>query len=265
MGIGLGLGGDMEVDDGALEGLMTEELLDMADRHIGLDEVRGVGMPEDVGMHVLFDGQSPQGALEDDLQGAFAGVGGGGPGPLALVAPEGWEEPLRIAVGGVIIAEQGEGDDGQGDDPVHRALAGVDVNETAIAEDVRDLQGEGFTQAQAEGVERGVVGAALEGGQGLDDPLDFLAAENRRQFLVALDAYLVQERPGTDQRTGEEMFDAAVADAQRGGTPAEVGSAGEPVLPQVFLGDVVQRLLEETLHSVYGGNVGLTTPFGVAG
>jgi len=37
MGIGLGLGGDMEVDHGALEGLVPEEFLDMSDRNIGLD------------------------------------------------------------------------------------------------------------------------------------------------------------------------------------------------------------------------------------
>lgn len=39
-------------------------------------------------------------------------------------------------------------------------------------------------------------------------------------------------------------MEAAAADPQRGGASAEVGGAGKPVLAQLFLGDVLQRLVE---------------------
>jgi hypothetical protein len=247
MRIGLSLSSDMEVDHGALECLVSEEFLDMAYGDIGLDEMGGIGMPEHVWMDVLFQGESLHGALENGLDSTGAGVGGSGRCMLPVVVTEGREDPAWVAVGGVVSAEHCEGDGRQRHHAIHGTLAGVDMYEAAITEDVRDLEGEGLTQAQAEGVERGVEGAALEGGKGVDDLFDFVATEDRGKGLIALEADLVQNGPGTYQRAGEEVLDAAIADPQRGSAPPKVRGACEPVLTEVLLGDTVKRLLEEAL------------------
>jgi len=65
MGIGLGLGSDMQVNHGAFQCLMAQDFLNMPYGNIGFQEVCCIGMAKDMGMNVFFDPQSLQGALQD--------------------------------------------------------------------------------------------------------------------------------------------------------------------------------------------------------
>ena len=60
----------------------------------------------------------------------------GGTGVLTVVVAESREEPSRIPVGNIVGTEHSEANVGKKNDAVHRALAGVDMNEVAIAEDI---------------------------------------------------------------------------------------------------------------------------------
>jgi len=48
------------------------------------------------------------------------------------------------------------------------------MHETAISEDVRDLEGECFPESKSQGVKGGVECPALQSGEVVDDALDFL-------------------------------------------------------------------------------------------
>ena len=85
-------------------------------------------------------------------------------------------------------AEQSQGILGQGDVPVFGALAAVDMDLEALAIDVRDLQGEGFLEPEAQAVDGGAVDLVVQGGSGGKEPPDLLHTEDGGETVCSLRA-----------------------------------------------------------------------------
>jgi hypothetical protein len=72
MGIGLSLGGDMEIHHGALQCLVSQDFLHMPYGDIRFQKVCCIGMSKDMGMNMLFKAQTFQCALQNSLNAAVA-------------------------------------------------------------------------------------------------------------------------------------------------------------------------------------------------
>ena len=244
---------------------MSEDLLHMADRHICFDEMRGIGMPEHMRMHVFGEIESPQRTLQHGVYGAFTDMRRCLSGVFSVIMTQRRKEPLRIAMRDIIRAQTFQRNGRQRHHPVHGALSGMHMDQRPVREDITDLQRKSLAEAESQRIQRRIEGAALHRGEGINDAPDLPSAEHGGQGLVTLEADLMQQGPVADQGAGEELLDAAVADAEGGGTPSELGLTAQPELPQVLLGNILKRLSVESLQPEHGRDIGLRTPFGIAG
>src|SRR6266851_8215501 len=143
---------------------MPQVALDEARIDAGFKEMGGVRMSEGMdGDTCLGDPGSlcggPEGALDTG-----ATHGGGRRRTLGVIAPSGGKEPGGVTMGFPVGAEQSQRLGGQGHVTVLGTLAAVDMDLEALAINIRDLQGEGFMEPEAQAIDGGEVDLIVEGG-----------------------------------------------------------------------------------------------------
>src|SRR5262245_25917545 len=104
--------------------------------------------------------------------------GRGRRGTLFLIAPRGGKEPGFVTVGCPVGPQPHQGLFGQWDVPVFGALAAVDMDLEALAIDVRDLEGEGFMEPEAQAIDGGAIDLIVEGGGRLEEAPDLLQTQH---------------------------------------------------------------------------------------
>jgi hypothetical protein len=157
VGLFLSLVGEVEVDHGRFELGMPEVALDETGIHASFEQMGGVGMSQGMDSDAHF---GDTGTLFGFTEGALdtAPTHGSSRGrALLVITPGGGKEPGLVTMGFPVGAEQREGIGGQRDVPVFGALATMDMDLEALAIDVRDLEGEGFMEPEAQAIDRGEV------------------------------------------------------------------------------------------------------------
>jgi hypothetical protein len=114
----------------------------------------------------------------------------------------------------------------------------------ALAIDVRDLEGEGFMEPEAQARDGGERDLIVEGSGRLEEPLDLLKTQHGRETVCGLSANERQRGPVTLQDVLREEADAAIAEAH--------GRGGEAI--DVF--PVQERVREFLFRDAVGGCVG---------
>jgi hypothetical protein len=83
----------------------------------------------------------------------------------------------------------------------------------ALAIDVRDLEGEGFMEPEAQARDGGEIDLIVKGGGRLEEPPDLLKTQHGGETVGGLSANERQRGPVTLQDVLIEKADAAIADA----------------------------------------------------
>src|SRR5881628_3342644 len=185
---------------------MPQVALDETRIDAGFKQMGGVRMSEGMDGDTCFD---DTGSLSGGTEGPLdtgATHGGGRCRTLGVIPPGGGKEPGGVTMGFPVGAEQRESRGGQGDVAVFGALAAVDMDLEALAIDVRDLQGEGFMEPEAQAVDGGEVDLVVEGGSGRKEPPDLLHTEDSGETVCSLRA---QER----QRVPVALEDVLIEEA----------------------------------------------------
>lgn len=160
---------------------MAEEFLDVAEVGVVFEQVRGAGVPPEVGGDFLFDARLAGVFFDDGSEAVFAeGVAeadgdeeGAGLEPAQHVGADGFEVGFEVAAG---LA-------GEWDDAVFAAFAFADDGDFIVEVHVVDGEREDFLFSDAGGVEDfedGAVAVAFERGRvgSLDDLAGFLRRED---------------------------------------------------------------------------------------
>ena len=129
---------------------MTQVAWEETGLDAGCEQMGGVGMPEGRDGDTGF---GPAGTVLGFAEGPLdtAPTHWEGRGwTVEVIAPGGRKEPGRVPRGFPGGAEQSQGILGQGDVPVFGALAAVERDLEALAIEVRDLQGAGFLEPEAQ-------------------------------------------------------------------------------------------------------------------
>ena len=196
-GFGLADLGEMEIDEGGLEGGVAEVGGDLPQAGAGVEHVGGVAVAQGVGAElVVLFGQAAFGAGEIH-GGPGAGVGHrfaavvegllqGDAGAFPAASGRG-KEPVGIAVPGPEAAQADEQLGAEGNFTGLAAFGVGDAQDEARAVDVFGADVEGLAQAQAALIDEGEVGAVTAVAEGAQELGDFLAAEDVGQRLDALD------------------------------------------------------------------------------
>ena len=167
---------------------MPQGALDETGMHAGFEEMGGVRMPEGMDGHPHC---GHAGTVCGSTEGALdtGPTHGGGRGrTLLVIPPGGGKEPGLVTMGFPGGAEQREGIFRQRDVPVFGALAAVDMDLEALAIDVRDLQGEGFLEPEAQAVDGGEGDVVVQGGSGRQESPDLLHTEDGGETVGSLRA-----------------------------------------------------------------------------
>jgi hypothetical protein len=162
-----------------------------------------------------------------------------------------------------LFAEQLQSALRQGDIAVAIAFARADVQEHALGIDVRNLEIQAFTQAQAAGVDGAQANAVIEGFDSLEDLAHFLGREHHRELEARISPdQLHFARPGLAESFFPEEFDRA--DALRGSLAGELflRFEVEEVLAEFFRTDELRRLAEILAEFANAGPVAQDGAFG---
>ena len=157
---------------------MPQGALDEPRIDAGFKEMGGIRMSEGMDGDTCFGEPGslfggPEGALDTG-----ATQRGGCGRAVSLVAPRGGKEPGDVTMGFPGGAEQRQRLCGEGHVTVLGTLAAVDMDLEALAIDVRDLQGEGFMEPEAQAIDGGEVDLIVQGGSGCKEPSDLLHTED---------------------------------------------------------------------------------------
>ena len=155
-----------------------------------------------------------------------------------------------------LLTQQFDGADRQGHVAVLATFCPVDVNQTASAIDVRDLQVRAFLQTQTAGVDRAEAYVVPERTDMLQDQPHLLDAQHDRERPLARRANHPEHVPFTGERLLVEELDAGQRDGhRRSGILLDVPDVQE-VLPDLFFGEGVGRLPVVFGQLAYGSDVG---------
>jgi hypothetical protein len=184
--------------------------------------------------------------------------------PLGMIPPGGGTEPGGVPMGLPGGAEQRAGLGGQGDVPVFGAFPTMDMDLEALALDVRDLEGEGCMEPEAQARDGGEVRLVVEGGRGREESLALLHTEDGGEPVCGLHA---KEREGVpvalEDVLGEEAA-AAGADAHgRWGEAIDVFPVQEIAL-QLLCGDTVRGCVVALGQQADFPDRGFLSPFALA-
>jgi hypothetical protein len=158
--------GEVSIDHGGCELGLSQVALDETRIDAGFTQMGGICMSEGMdGATCCGDAGSLSGGTEGTLD-TGATHGGGRWRTLGVIPPGGGKEPGLVPMGFPGGAEQRESRGGQGNVAVFGARAAVDMALEALAIDVRDLQGEGFMEPEAQAVDGGKGDLVVQGGRG---------------------------------------------------------------------------------------------------
>jgi hypothetical protein len=180
--------GEVEGEQGGFELGMAQVALDEPGMHAGFEPRRGIRMPQGRDGHAHFGDLGPVCGFAAGARDAGAPHRRGRRRTVGVIAPDGRKEPGRVTVSFPVSAEPREGRCGQGDVPVFGTLAPMDMNLEALAIDVRDLQGKGFMEPEAQAVDGGAGDLVVQGGGGGKEPPDLLHTEDGWQTVGGLRA-----------------------------------------------------------------------------
>ena len=139
----------------------------------------------------------------------------------------------------------------------------VDVNEPALAVDLRRPQVSTFEEAEPAGVDRGQAGAVDRNPHALEDVANLLARQYCREPMVGRWPQEREAGPLAMKRRLEEELHAAHRDGRRGAGHLLLPRQEEEVLPQVFLGQKVRAAAEVRRELTNRVAVGFLGPRGV--
>lgn len=136
--LGFAEAGQVGVDGGDDGAFVAEVDLDLTEVLALFEKVGGVGMAQGMDMGCFFDAAGVQSEPESALQsGAIDRLGGGACAQATVTL--GGKEPLGMAMGLPLLAEQLQSALGQGHVTIAIAFAGADVKEHAFTVDVGNL------------------------------------------------------------------------------------------------------------------------------
>jgi len=162
-----------------------------------------------------------------------------------------------MTMGFPVGAEQSEGLGGQGDVPVFGALATMDMDLEARAIDVRDLEGEGFLEPEAQAIDGGEVDVVVQRCGGREETPNFFNTQDGGETVCS---WRTQEREGVPVALEDvliEETDATIADThRRGGEAVDVFPVQEVVL-QFLFSNAVGGFVVELREQAYFTDVGL--------
>ena len=138
---------------------------------------------------------------------------------------------------------------------IDRALSPAHVHERTSSVDVTDLKGDALGEPEAEGVDGPKAGSTPGATDRLDDAMDLLDAQHRRQLRLRRYAKSFERLPVARHGDLEELLDATVGDLQRPGGELAVDAKVNEVLADLVFGNRVGRLLEELRELAYGAHV----------
>jgi hypothetical protein len=115
----------------------------------------------------------------------------------------------------------------------------MDMDEEARAINVRDLEGEGFMEPEAQAVDGGEVDVVVQGGSGRKEPLDLLHTEDGGETVCSLRAQERQRVPVAFEDVLREEANTTVADAHgRWGEAVDIFAMQEIVLQLLFRDEI---------------------------
>lgn len=179
---------EVQVEHRGFELGVSQIALDEAGIDAGFKQMGGVGMAERMDGDTCFgDASALFGGTEGPLD-TGATHGGCRCRTLGVIPPSGGKEPGGMTMGFPVGTEQHEGLGGQGDVAVFGAFTTMDMDLEALAVDVRDLQGEGFLEPEAQAINGGEIRLVVEGGGGREESLDLLYTEDSGESVGGLRA-----------------------------------------------------------------------------
>ena len=155
VGVFMPFGGEVEGEHGGFEWGMPQGTLEETGIHASCEPRGGVRMPQGMDGDAHFGDLGPVFGCAEGALDAGATPRRGRRRTVGVMAPGGGKEPGLVTMGFPGGAEQREGIGGQRDVPVFGALATMDMALEALAIDVRDLEGEGFMEPEAQALDRG--------------------------------------------------------------------------------------------------------------
>jgi hypothetical protein len=209
--------------------------LDKPGVHAGFEQMGGVGRPQGMDGHA---GVGDPGSLLCGAAGTLATApthGGGCGRPWVVSAPGGGKAPDLVTMGVPGGAEERQRLGREGDVPVFRALAAVDMDLEALAIKVGDLEGEGFREPEAHTRDGGAVRLLVQGGSRLQKTSDFFHPADGGEPVGGLSPHERQRVPITLEDVLGEAAETAGADAQgSGGEAIDVFAVQQVVLKLLF-------------------------------
>src|SRR5712691_8043329 len=165
---------------------MPQVALDEPGIHTGFKQMGGIGMPQGMDGHPGFGNAGTLFGFAEGALDTGATHGGSRHRTLGVITPGGGKEPGGVTMGFPVGTEQREGLGGQRDVPVFGALATMNMDLEALAIDVRDLEGEGFMEPEAQAIDGGEIRLVVEGGGRREESLDLLHTEDGREPVGGL-------------------------------------------------------------------------------
>jgi len=247
------------IDDGGGGAVMAEVDLELAKVFPLLQQMGGIAVPQRMNVHGFFDAAGAQGQAEGSLQrGAAHRLGSGGSAQAAVAL--GGEEKTGMPVGAPDLPEQLQGALRQGHVAVAVAFARPDVEKHAFGINVADFQFEGFTQAQATGIDGRKGYPMIEDGDLGDDGAHFGSREDDRQLELGRGAGELQLRgPGPLEGFLPEEFDGAQRLSGALASEAPVVFEIDEILAEFLGADPVGRAVKVLGELPHTGPVALLT------
>jgi hypothetical protein len=261
--------GQMQINHGRVDLLVTEQFLDGAQMGSGLQHMRGEGMAQrmdrSVGNVELLAGRD-----QESLQGR------GRHGTRGVVHARGHRFGVTVATSHVGEDQQGmpvKGPvsaqllvkaPGQGNHAILMAFALANAQLVVVALDVVNGQGQAFAQAQTATIDE-FQGSAITSQANVGQQIvDLRAGENRRERVVILGANLGEDRPlGVAQEIDKEHASRGPGLADGFGLPVFLEFDEKEVVAQLGLGEegrITGAMLVDQAHlAVIGvpGSIGV--------
>jgi hypothetical protein len=233
-------GGDVDVEHGGSQVLVTHVLLNELEADAGFEQMGCVAVPQRVRrdaavllIELVEDG------CDDPLNRRLA-HGMIGRGSQLMVASLGGENPDWVSMGGPVLSQRIERRNWEWDKPVLSSFATMDMDKHAFGIDIGSLQMKSFLEAQShaiDGCKEAVHGRFFDE---LQERMDFARGDDGGQFQFGFDACELENGPIFWASDPEEEFQGLLGD---------VDSAGSPLLG---IDDVEQVFSELIFGSEFG-------------
>jgi hypothetical protein len=180
-----------------------------------------------------------------------------------VTAGAGGEEPGGIAVRAPVVAQEREGVVRKRDVAILGALA-VDVEQRAVAIDIRHLEADTLHEPEPAGVNGGEADAVDSDPHRVEHPPHFVAAQDDGELVLALGTCDVEDGPRPPEGLPIEELDAAEGNGVGAARHLLDGAQVEQVLPDLLFTELVGGGLIEAGQLSDRVDVGLDRAVGVA-